>query len=576
MYDNPINTTLNTKPNKKRIKLIVTITIVIFTLLIVTFILLFTVTDIFKTDKELFFKTVSQISDKKDGFIDDKITQYFEKKKTTPYENQGSYTVNMSQGNEQSQQVFDKFNNINIEFSGKTDNPNSNSQQEIKLNYSNEVSIPLNYKKIGSIVGIQADYLSTNYIAFDISKLGEFLGINIDLEKTLQVEFTEEEKKHISEVFASVLNEQLSKDKFSKTKGMEETGYKLTLTLGEIKNIYIQLLEKIKDDQIILNKINEISSNNNGAQITSEDIQKIIDSYANNIEEEANDIKIEIIAYSKNKKLSKISINVSKDTMQGNIEISKNQDDNCERYICSLNASNKTNSLQIDFSVEYTGLQQMQNVEESYQAGYNMTQDGNTQLEGTYTISDNVNFSEEAANIEDFDKPNTILLSNHEKEQVYEFLGKVGERFEQVNEQAVNQAELADLGNPVMFMIPFVVPVELSTVQQNNTILQKSTDARIENYRGEVCDRINIALNASYSEILMSKDLSTLDKDKIIKDNGLEDSMGYGTYDVEITDKELKITWTPSNEEYGDKIEGSIESSGNNEGVYRINPATLQ
>ena len=67
-----------------------------------------------------------------------------------------------------------------------------------------------------------------------------------------------------------------------------------------------------------------------------------------------------------------------------------------------------------------------------------------------------------------------------------------------------------------------------------------------------------------------------MDKDKIIKDNGLEDSMGYGTYDVEITDKELKITWTPSNEEYGDKIEGSIESSGNNEGVYRINPATLQ
>ncbi len=572
MYDNPINTTLNTKPNKKRIKLIVTITIVIFTLLIVTFILLFTVTDIFKTDKELFFKTVSQISDKKDGFIDDKITQYFEKKKTTPYENQGSYTVNMSQGNEQSQQVFDKFNNINIEFSGKTDNPNSNSQQEIKLNYSNEVSIPLNYKKIGSIVGIQADYLSTNYIAFDISKLGEFLGINIDLEKTLQVEFTEEEKKHISEVFASVLNEQLSKDKFSKTKGMEETGYKLTLTLGEIKNIYIQLLEKIKDDQIILNKINEISSNDQDTQITSEDMQEIIDSYSNNVEEELNNIKIEIIAYSKNKKLSKISISISDDYIQGTVEIEKNQDDNCERYICSLNASNKTNSLQIDFSVEYTGLQQMQNVEESYQAGYNMTQDGNTQLEGTYTISDNVNFSEEAANIEDFDKPNTILLSNHEKEQVYAFLEKVGDRFIQVNEQAVNQAGLADLENPVMFLLPFAGPIALF----NSSVLQKSENAKIENYRQEACDRINVAINGCYTEILMSGELSTLDKDKILKDNGLDSAMESGTYDVEITDNELKIVWTPSNEEYGDKIEGSIERSEDNGGSYRVNAAKLQ
>ena len=550
MYDDPINTTLNTKPNKKRIKLIVTITIVIFTLLIVTFILLFTVTDIFKTDKELFFKTVSQISNKEDSFIDDKITQYFEKKKTTPYENQGSYTVNMSQGDEQVQQIFDKINNINIEFSGKTDNPSSNSQQEIKLNYSDEVNVPLNYKKIGSIVGIQADYLSTNYIAFDISKLGEFLGVNIDLEKTSQVEFTEEEKKHISEIFTTVLNEQLSKDKFSKTKGMEETGYKLTLTLGEIKNIYSKLLEKIKDDQIILNKLNEISSNNQGGEITSDDIQKIIDSYSNDIEDDNIDIKFEIIAYSKNKKLSKISININNDSLQGTLEISKNQDSDSNQYICSVNA----------------------NVEENYQINYVMSQGENEQIEGTHTISNNVNFSEEAANIEDFDKPNTILLSNHEKEQVYAFLGKVGERFVQVNEQAIAQVGLADLENPVMFLLPIAGPISL----YNSSVLQKSENSIIENYREEVRDRINIALNGCYTEILMSGELSTLDKDKILNDNRLEDSMGYGTYNVEITDKELKIIWTPSNEEYGNEIEGSIERSEDNGGSYHVNAATLQ
>ncbi len=540
MYDDPINTTLNTAPNKKRIKLIVTITIVIFTLLIVTFILLFTLTDIFKTDKELFFKTMSQISDKKDSFIDNKITQYFEKKKTTPYENQGSYTINMAQGDEQVQQVFDKVNNINIEFSGKTDNPNSNSQQEIKLNYSNEVSIPLNYKKIGDIVGIQADYLSANYLAFDISKLKEFLDIDIDLEKVSQVEFTEEEKKHISEVFVSVLNEQLSKDKFSKTKGMEETGYKLTLTVEDIKNIYKQLLEKIKDDQIILNKINEISSNNNGAQITSEDIQKIIDSYANNIEEEANDIKIEIIAYSKNKKLSKISINVSKDTMQGNIEISKNQDSNSDQYIFSINVNDENNSFQINFNVGYTGLQQMQNVEENYEISYNIAQDENNQFEGTHTISDNVNFSEEAANIEDFDKPNTILLSNHEKEQVSEFLGKVGERFEQVNEQAINQAGLADLENPVMFLLPIAGPIALynttQNVTNNNMMLEVEKIAfnnQFLEYEGEVK---GIQVRALVAKVISNNggpdEERQIEIDGVIKLKGTDYAEGYSMSNI--------------------------------------------
>ena len=149
MYNDKINTTLNVTPNKKRIKLIVIITTVIFTLLILTFVLLFTLTDIFKSDKELFFKTASQILNKEDDFIDNRIFQYFDKKKTSPYENQGSYTVNVPQGEGLTQQVLDKINNMNIEFSGKTDNSNSNSQQEIKLNYSDEVNIPLNYKKIG-------------------------------------------------------------------------------------------------------------------------------------------------------------------------------------------------------------------------------------------------------------------------------------------------------------------------------------------------------------------------------------------------------------------------------------------
>ena len=63
--------------------LIITISIMILVLIGVIAYLYFQ-TDMFKTNKTLFFKYVAQAGNEETGFIDNQTIQYFEKKENTP------------------------------------------------------------------------------------------------------------------------------------------------------------------------------------------------------------------------------------------------------------------------------------------------------------------------------------------------------------------------------------------------------------------------------------------------------------------------------------------------------------
>ena len=71
------------------------------------------------------------------------------------------------------------LNNFNISFSGKTDNTNIKNEQNIILNYSNDVNFPLYYKKVNDVQGIQTDRIGSKYIAIrdeeEIQALEDFI-----------------------------------------------------------------------------------------------------------------------------------------------------------------------------------------------------------------------------------------------------------------------------------------------------------------------------------------------------------------------------------------------------------------
>ena len=93
-------------------------------------------TDFFKTDKQLFLKYATQVIDTEEGFLDSNLIQYFNKKDNTPYSNIGNFNVNIEGPDEEKIRYT---NNMDITFSGKVDNPNSNLVQDISINYSNDI-----------------------------------------------------------------------------------------------------------------------------------------------------------------------------------------------------------------------------------------------------------------------------------------------------------------------------------------------------------------------------------------------------------------------------------------------------
>ena len=174
-------------------------------------------TDIFKSDKELFFKYISQIGDQEKGFINKELNQYFEKRKSVAYNNQGEFSINISdEGNE------DKYKNVNnfkIEFSGQVDGANLKVAQNIILNYSDSVSEQLKFKKVGSKYGIQTNDVSSKYITVDINNLNKLSQSNMTIEdysktmKKLQdftkVEVNKEELENTINKYKNIINDEL-------------------------------------------------------------------------------------------------------------------------------------------------------------------------------------------------------------------------------------------------------------------------------------------------------------------------------------------------------------------------------
>ena len=179
---------------------------------------LYFTTDLFKSNQQLFFKYLGQTLDMQNGFMDTAYVSYLDKKETGKYEDSGSFSVNMNiEGIEDT--VLETINNFNIEYSGLVDNTASKSEQNITLNYSDDVNFPFNYKYANETLGLQSDYVSSKYIGIENNNLKEFVekfGVTdtteipdtIDLFSAFTnqetINFTDEEREQLNNTYSSI------------------------------------------------------------------------------------------------------------------------------------------------------------------------------------------------------------------------------------------------------------------------------------------------------------------------------------------------------------------------------------
>lgn len=432
--------------NQKKSKKIIVFVIILLLILIIisSLLLVYFLTDIFKGNKELFFKYISQISNNENSFVEQNVQTYLNKKNNNSYNNEGSFTVNAV---DSSVTNIENLNNFNISFSGKKDNTNSKEEQNISLNYSSNVNFPLVYRKIGNQLGVQTDYVGARFLTVEPDKLNDLQGENINELKNIinilgvlgnltNIQINQEQLNSYTNIFKNI-----GEDKFSKLSDLNGTGYRLTLQGSETQELVINLLETLKNDQASLENLNNyLKEFKNSTNITTSNIEELISNIQNN--NYLNNENLEITVYKNNGKLSKILISLN----EGTLDIQKIvTDENNIQYNILLNTNYDNEDLSLNGKINLNNLN-TENVKETYELTLQKS-DKNY----TYKLENNINFTNDVS-IEDFTTDNTSPLTNFDEVTVENFLVTVRQRIEEVN-----NGQMLELGyqeNPVTKLIP--------------------------------------------------------------------------------------------------------------------------
>lgn len=199
-------------------KKIIIITILIIVVLLGGIAYAYFATDLFKTDKEMFFSYITE-EKLETEFNSEKLIEYYEKQETTPYESDGKISIDTT-GTEE----LEGMNGTTITFEGKTNNSQKAFEQKATLDLAQGYSVPVNIKRDGETFGIQADILGEDkYIAIrneDLKELVERFGIDTEYipEKIEFNTFTKDELKQLVEKYYQFLHEELTDDMFTREK----------------------------------------------------------------------------------------------------------------------------------------------------------------------------------------------------------------------------------------------------------------------------------------------------------------------------------------------------------------------
>lgn len=451
------------KQKKSKI-IIILIIIVILVIILASLGIAYFATDLFKSNKTLFAKYAGQIADENQGFIENALQQYNEKKQSNTYSDKGTFSVNASANS--STTNLDNVNKFNVTYTGQVDTTNSKNEQNVSINYSDSVKFPVNYKKIGNKIGLQTDYVGSKYIGIESDKMeklsldtntinsseAEQTSSNVDineikdgtteLKNILQNPFSQEDIVNIKNNIISIMDG-ISDSKFSNINDSNGKGYKLVLSGDDLKNVVIQLLQRLSQDTETLDKINEYLQNQgNSNKLTATQIEKEITNITNN--SDFDNETLELTVYKKNGKTNKFIIKIE----DLEIDVEKNNSNNNIEYNVVVDANYNNEKMKISLKTVYQGLETMQQVNENYELSIE-----NSQNTYTYQLTNMVDFTQ-TKEIEDFTSDNSLILTDYDKDVVSNFLVQVGQRIQEVNSTQMAQLGIEESDNPILHLIP--------------------------------------------------------------------------------------------------------------------------
>ena len=315
---------------KKTQVLVITLSIVLL-LGCATFAILYFATDIFKSNKEMFYKYISQIS-MEDKLADDEYSKYQERLKNEDNTNKGNVSISVKGNNEE-------VINEEFDFETKSKPGEDFASAKVDINQNNEKKLTINYLRNEDLYGLEFEDLIKQYIVLENNNLKEFaqkLGLNntiIDnIPDKLEIQdkkvLSEEEQKAIEQIFNKYINiaiAQIPNESYSKLKNESITlddkelsadGYQLTISSDLLKEILIKVLNSMKEDEEVYNLLSKLSKTEFNLENYKETIQSSIDA----ISQENIKINISLKVYKQGKKTIKLVGTIKSEEENGSLE----------------------------------------------------------------------------------------------------------------------------------------------------------------------------------------------------------------------------------------------------------------
>ncbi len=305
---------------KKKKRIVIAVTSIVIFLIIITAILLtlYITTDAFKSNKTLFKKYLGQniedIINIASLFEKDDYNKLLEENK---YTNNTQITMNYTEGiGTTSEKSDSSINNLKLNINGQVDNQGKYNYQKMDLYDSENKTLSLEYIQNNNEYGIRFSDLFKQFTIVENSNLDELVTklqensnipnmpdtINIENDFIKVLEFSQEEIENIKNRYVEIIDKNTTEENFSKQKNgtltineqnLRANAYILTLTKEQLNDLYIKILEELKQDDIILSKIDKLQQSLEKYNINNnKKILDIFNEYLNETIANINEINI--------------------------------------------------------------------------------------------------------------------------------------------------------------------------------------------------------------------------------------------------------------------------------------------
>ena len=256
-------------PRKKRRAILISVILIILLMIATVCIVLYATTDMFKSNDVLFEKYTMQLLENLNAvFSEEHMAEMEEIINNNKLTSNTTATINYNENGDTSNPI----NNIQMNISGEEEKATGYRYKDITVTQNDETLLGAEYIENGNIAGVRLNgirqYLSTNidsgnqneiYNLYEFvhTDIIELLGLNLEEWNTLK-------DKYVGIILQNLANASYSKQTgiALEINGMQYTtnAYSVTITKEQFNNIYIQVLEELKEEESILSKLENIDN----------------------------------------------------------------------------------------------------------------------------------------------------------------------------------------------------------------------------------------------------------------------------------------------------------------------------